>query len=421
MNKRIIVLLAVYASSLPLQAQSSVSVYNSMPGIDCVINPSLVIDISSPVSGVIEELYINRSQQVVAGQQLVQLEASVDRANVDLARYRANVDSGIGLGSVNVNFDKLRMERVEGLLDDQNVSKEIVDQIERDVQLSKWNLKQAKELAEIRRFELLKAEKQLSQKSINAPFDGFVLDTYKNRGEYVDDHAILRMAQLDPLVVEAIVPMENFGRIKAGMFADIMPEVLPEEKLKAEVIAVDRIGDTASSTFGVKLSIPNPDNRIPAGLKCILKFIEPTSTASADNVKQVTEIKASFKHDSPLISLIDKPETITADTTTQPEDISEEAVELAAAMPIVVDDSVEESTQKPTSYMVFIKQPSTQQATQRLVEGLNNAGISDLRKFSNGPEKSFISLGVYSKRTNAERRLQTVNDLGFTAHTLELF
>ena len=205
---------------------------------------------------------------------IARLEASVERANVELATYRASVESEIELGMVNITFDRLRKKRVDTLVEESNVAREMADQVEREVQLSEWKLKQARELAQIRQLELQKAQVELRQKSVTAPFDGFILDIFKYRGEYVEDQPIVRLAQLDPLVIEAIVPMENFGKIQAGMLADVMPEILLKEKLRGEVIAVDRIGDTASNTFGVKLSIPNPENRIPAGLKCIVKFID---------------------------------------------------------------------------------------------------------------------------------------------------
>jgi len=274
-------LFCIVAFALSFQAAANVTTveYSSMPAVDCVINPYRVVDISSPVAGIIEKLYVERSQKVSAGEMVVQLEANVERANVELAKYRAGVQSEIGLGQVNISFDKARKKRVDTLLEKQNISKENADQVEREVQLSRWKLRQAKELQDIRKLELRRAEEQLMQKSIRAPFDGFVLDTFKYRGEYVEEQSILRLAQLDPLVIETIVPMEYFGTIRAGMLAEIRPEDLSKEKLMGTVTAVDRIGDTASNTFGIKLSMPNPDNRIPAGLKCIIKFIAQTTGA----------------------------------------------------------------------------------------------------------------------------------------------
>lgn len=463
MITRLTTLLTVLLSSQSVHANLFSQPYQSMPGIDCVVNPHLVVEISSPVAGVIDEILVKRSQEVIAGQELVQLEASVERASVELARYRARAGSGIGLSAVNVEFDELRKERVESLLDEQNVSKEIVDQTERDLQLSNWNLAQAKELAQIRKLELKKAEEQLNQKLIKAPFDGFVLDTYKNTGEYVDDQPILQLAQLDPLVVEAIVPMEYFGSIKPGMQAEILLEVLRQKDLMAEVIAVDRIGDAASSTFGVKLSIPNPDHQIPAGLKCILKFMKPgadqaNSGENADpamhlrkpSISILAEVNSAETSDEivdagvsvePLalelvsdlgegeLSDENAPVLVLASSSEPKSDAAEEVFIEATPLndEIIETPSIAESSDKesdtvgPKSYMVLIRQPEDDLAARELVEKLKASGIDDFQRINKGPNKRIISLGVFSKRKNADNRQQMLNGLGFDSTTRKIY
>jgi hypothetical protein len=37
-------------------------------------------------------------------------------------------------------------------------------------------------------------------------------------------------------------------------------------------VVVDKVIDAASGTLGVRLQMPNPDNKIPAGLKCSVSF-----------------------------------------------------------------------------------------------------------------------------------------------------
>ena len=46
---------------------------------------------------------------------------------------------------------------------------------------------------------------------------------------------------------------------------------------------VDRVADAASSTFGVRLEIPNPDHRIPAGLKCKVRLGGDAAAPLADS------------------------------------------------------------------------------------------------------------------------------------------
>jgi len=52
--------------------------------------------------------------------------------------------------------------------------------------------------------------------------------------------------------------------------------VIPEQPIggsyTAQVQVVDLTVDAASGTFGVRLTLPNPGNRIPAGVKCRARF-----------------------------------------------------------------------------------------------------------------------------------------------------
>ena len=432
-----LLILFLIATSPRLAANAEQAVnYSAIPAVDCVINPFRVVDISSPVAGVIEKLHVDRSQPVSKGQVIARLEASVERANVDLARYRASVESEIELGMVNINFDRLRKQRVDRLLEESNVSRENADQVEREVQLSEWKLTQARELAEIRKLELRKAQAQLRQKSISSPFDGFVLDIFKHRGEYVEDQAIARLAQLDPLVIEAIVPMENFGRIQTGMQADVVPEILLKDKLRGEVIAVDRIGDTASNTFGVKLRVPNPENRIPAGLKCIAKFIDTPPeqiAAAAENPARIDSTDPRLAQISPTRDAIEQPESLlsavigNAHAATSPlqmdadsrrpldEDATRSAGEAGAHGAI---KDAEPSDRVPSSYMVVIKMPESQAATKDLVRQLRSAGENDFLVYS---QTRRISLGVYETLDGAVERRNEVEKLGFKTHTLERY
>ena len=63
-----------------------------------------------------------------------------------------------------------------------------------------------------------------------------------------------------------------FGRIKIGMTADVRPEAPIDGVFKAKVTVVDKVIDAASSTFGVRLEIPNRDLALPAGLRCNVEF-----------------------------------------------------------------------------------------------------------------------------------------------------
>ena len=92
------------------------------------------------------------------------------------------------------------------------------------------------------------------------------------RAEYVGEDPIMKIACVDPLYVEVVVPAEKFGVVKKGVKAGVTLDFPKPGKYNASVIIVDRVIDAASGTFGVRLILPNPDYLLPAGLKCMVTF-----------------------------------------------------------------------------------------------------------------------------------------------------
>jgi multidrug efflux pump subunit AcrA (membrane-fusion protein) len=113
-----------------------------------------------------------------------------------------------------------------------------------------------------------------------------VVERYVSPGEYVDSQPLLRVAQIDPLRVEVIIPAQIFGRIIPGMTATIVPELPEYGEQVATVTIVDKLIDAASSTFGVRLELPNADQQMPSGLRCLVRFeidlnADPTGKVTA--------------------------------------------------------------------------------------------------------------------------------------------
>jgi multidrug efflux pump subunit AcrA (membrane-fusion protein) len=113
-------------------------------------------------------------------------------------------------------------------------------------------------------------------RTLKAPFSGIVTERLQNPGElaFTGESAtpILKLAQIDPLRVEVILPLKEYGKIQLGAKAQIVPELPLEGRWQATVKIVDPIVDAASGTFGVRLELSNPQKNIPAGVKCQVQF-----------------------------------------------------------------------------------------------------------------------------------------------------
>jgi multidrug efflux pump subunit AcrA (membrane-fusion protein) len=132
------------------------------------------------------------------------------------------------------------------------------------------------------RDELVRAQALLNQRKIISPFDGVVVERLMSPGEYRSEQSqVLTIAKVDPLNVEVFAPIAFYGQTAVGWSAEIMPEAPVGGLYRATVTVVDHVVDAASGTFGVRLELPNPGNKLPAGLRCKALFAPagPTKTA----------------------------------------------------------------------------------------------------------------------------------------------
>ena len=238
----------------------------------CLIQPYQEAEIGSQVIGVIDHVYVERGEFVSKGQPLVQLSANVERAALEAAKLRAEATAELKAAASNHEFAQKKKIRTQDLYKQNFVSMQAADQAATEAQVAEMRLRQAREAQRLAQQELAQAQAQLAQRTIKSPLSGVVVERYLSEGERVEDKPLLKVATVDPLKVEVIVPASYFSRIKQGMTATVKPELADVDSRSAKVIVVDRVIDPASNSFRVRLELPNPNNAIPPGLRCKLAF-----------------------------------------------------------------------------------------------------------------------------------------------------
>jgi len=252
--------------------------------LDCLVKPEMYVELSSPVDSVLEEILVETGDTVTTGQPLAQLEASVEKAKVRLARLQAKSTSDVENRGEQLRYARQYYKRMQDLLAQNSVSQYEKDKAETEVLLARIELNKAKEKQRIAQLNLELAQSQLALRTIKSPIDGIVVDRYAMVGESVSDRTIMKLAKVDPLRVELIAPTEYFGLIRKGMQVEIYPEQPAEQVFTATVTIVDQLIDPASGSFTVRMELPNPDDRVVGGVNCLAKFEFDTPEPSGGEV-----------------------------------------------------------------------------------------------------------------------------------------
>lgn len=251
------------------------------PALGCLIDPDRVTDVGSPVIAVIERVEVERGESVSKGQVLAVLRASVERAAYDAAKSRAAANADLYAASANLRFNAERLQRAKDLFRKNFISQQALEQARNDAQLAEQKLTQAREQQTVATQERGVAEAQLSQRVIRSPIDGVVAERFMSAGERVDDKPLMRIARIDPLRVQLVVPTSLYGRVKADSIFSVVPELPGAGPRSARVTMVDKVIDPASNTFRVQLTLPNPDQALPAGLRCKAELASDSESPGA--------------------------------------------------------------------------------------------------------------------------------------------
>jgi len=174
-----------------------------------------------------------------------------------------------------MEYGARKVERARDLRKTSAIAHNELDEAETELRVAEAAALEAKEEHELAQLEYQRAAAELALRTIRSPIVGLVVERYLAPGELIRQSPILKVAQVDPLRVEVFAPLAWLDKIVPGMVADVMPDTAQSSPYMATVDTVNRVIDTANGTFGVRLHLPNPDHRIPAGLPCTVRFHTP--------------------------------------------------------------------------------------------------------------------------------------------------
>lgn len=242
---------------------------------ECLIEPNQVVEIRSPTEGLIKKIFVKRGNRVEEGQILVELESSVEQSAAEMARYRSQMEGRIASSRNRLEYATKKLSRTQELQKQNFVSTQAGDEAEAEKRIAEAELRDAIENQELARHDYQHAIDLLGRRTLRSPLNGVVVDRMLNPGDLAEAGTgrkpIMKLAQIDPLVVEVALPLEVFGKLRVGMTGLVTPEGL-KGRYSAMVTVVDSVFDAASGMFGVRLEMKNRKASIPGGIRCRVEF-----------------------------------------------------------------------------------------------------------------------------------------------------
>lgn len=238
---------------------------------DCVMDPAELVQVGSPVAGLLARVNVRRGQQVAVGDVIAELTSEFETATIELLEVSASSHAALDAQRARLEFIEGRFERTRELMERGVTTQDAMAEVQAELVTAQSLVAQAELEQDVAGRELERARAALDQRIIRSPIDGLVFERRLTSGEYLtSDGYVTSLVQLDPLHVEAFLPVELFASVEEGQIVTIRPAAPIEGEFQGTVIVRDRVFDAASGTFGVRVELPNPDGLLPAGHRCML-------------------------------------------------------------------------------------------------------------------------------------------------------
>jgi len=110
-----------------------------------------------------------------------------------------------------------------------------------------------------------RAQVDLDNTVIRAPFAGFVEDRQADVGDFLEvGDVVARLVDLDPILVIGQVSERDIGRLEVG--GPGLARLMTGERIDGRIRHIARVADPVTRTFRVELEVANPDGALRDGV-----------------------------------------------------------------------------------------------------------------------------------------------------------
>src|SRR5258706_13658621 len=275
-----------YAAPVQVEAATVASAYPSqnytLLNATGYVVPERKAARSSKATGRLEWLRGLRGSRVKADEIIARVEskdmrAALDQAAAQVRLAQANLQQGFAeLRDAEANFNRskelLARKFISGAQHDTDTAR--VEKARAAINSQKASVASAEANRQA-------AEVALEQTVIRAPFDAIVLTKNADVGDNITPFssavgakgAVLTVADMDTLEVEADVAESSIGRIKVDQPCEVQLDALPETRLTAVVSRIVPTVDRAKATVLVKVRFVEKDPRVLPDMSAKVAFL----------------------------------------------------------------------------------------------------------------------------------------------------
>ena len=271
--------------------------------------------VSSKSTGRLEYLGVEEGSRVKKGQVLASLENKdlIAARNQAVAQVK-EAQAGLVSAQAELHDAELQYQRTKTLVRQDLISRQDYDIAEARYKKAQAGVASAQ--AAIRTAQAGQAEAQaaLEYSYIRSPFDGVVTTKYADVGEVVAPFgaaanaraAVVTLADMDSLMVEADVAESNLDKVHQGQPAEISLDAIPDRRFPGKVHMIVPTADRAKATVLTKVKFLEMDDRILPEMSAKVAFLSKPVAEGENRPRLAVSKKALVTRQGQTVAFVVK-------------------------------------------------------------------------------------------------------------------
>ena len=245
------------------------------------------VEISSKVSGRIENLLVDEGDSVVKDQVLIRLEDKELQAQLKQveAAYQVSL-AQLSQSSSSLDNLKTNLDRIKELFKAGSATRQQLDDMETKYDVAKDQFNLTSHLTEQNKATIELIKTNIENSIIKSPIDGLVLSKNTEMGEVVlPGSSLLTLGDLSKPWVKIYIKETDLGKVKLGQKAEVKIDTYPDKVFEGRVTYISNQAEFTPKNiqtkeervklvFGIKVSLDNPLQILKPGMPADVSLLK---------------------------------------------------------------------------------------------------------------------------------------------------
>ena len=241
-------------------------------------HPVAEVQVSPSVAGLVQRIGVRPGQSVKQGDVLLELESTVQQAELRRRSVILEDDSELKAASHRLAALNDLLQMTENVArNSQSVSREELIKLRMEAVNAEGRLQQLTAQKKRERVEHELALLEVSQRTVQAPMDGVVVDVAAKVGQWAKPgDVLLRLTDISQVELRLNLPQSVAAVFREGARMVAQFETASARVQSAGLVTfVSPVADSASGLVDVRVRFENPKGQIRPGAKAVIRGVGP--------------------------------------------------------------------------------------------------------------------------------------------------